>query len=209
MSSQHDPTLRKLTANESKLRRGEVERQRRQWYIDTVVQFKIYQARLAALVTNLNRKSPDIDTDPQVVSPWSPTLQQEALAQMETQIYPVPDILITRTQRIQQQQLPITGDIVMEKVTQGQPSEQTTTYQDDKITRIRRELVTECQRKMRDYYHEQNPKRMPSTIRMALLKKMALEPLERGEFFPGTGIDGIIGVLVVADSSIGDQIICA
>lgn len=158
-------------------------------------------------------------TDHHPISPWDESMRQ--LAEMETQLYPIPDIAIARAQHIQ---LPITGDIIVNEITQEQPNKPTThhIYQDeyDKITRIRQGLVTECQGKMRDFYQKQfaiqhpeqeyfqDPECMPRVIKMALLSKMALEPLETGEFFPGTGIDGIVGVAVKADSTIGDQIIC-
>lgn len=228
--AQNKPELRKLTKNESELRRKEYERRNRQWYIDTIVQFKVYQARLIAILKLNNKDKTFPDTDPQsIVSPWVPTTKID-IAEMDTQLHSITPYhghqkpFITTTYPVVVRPTPITGDDVSE-ITQGkQPNKPTTSsqYEYSSIYRIRQDLVTRCQEAIRKHYQEQlhiqhpeeaffqDPACMPHTIKMTLLSKMALEPLEQGKYFPGTGIPGtgIVGVLVEADSTLGNQIIC-
>src|SRR5713226_6073792 len=200
-----------LTPNQpSELRKLAFRREAKQSSIDAAKseQLKILEqlrTSHAWLMSWLNRNKPKTPiTDCHPASPWTSYLQQ--IADTETSLHPILEIAITKNV-----ELPITGDdIKVSEITQDKQPNKRTPYQDeyDKISRIRRELIAQCQEHMRNYYHAQDPKCMPRVIRMALLSKMALAPLEQGKFFPGTGIDGIAGVLVEADSTLGDQIIC-
>lgn len=213
-----DP-YRKLTKDESALRSRADTREFKQRCIDTIVDLKISYARLLALLSK--NKLPDTDRYPISSDPI-----RHQWAELETLLlYAIPENVPQKINTpLPFSQLPITGDIpeIMNDVTQGQPSKQTTIYQDDdkKITHIRQKLVQRCQEEIRKHYQQQftflhpgekffeDPLCMPQKIKMSLLSKMALEPLERGGFFPGTGVDNVVGILVEADSSLGDRIIC-
>lgn len=213
-------SLRRLTKNESELRRKEDERQKRQWYIETVVkkQLELYHAKLMLLLSRRDT-TPFPDTDPHpLISPWSPTMQQ--LADQDTIMYPItplPHSIIEKANT--SRPLPNTGEIMKEITQDKQPNKPTSsrhTYQNeyDQITQLRQGLITRCQEALRTHYQKQfalqhpgeefsqDTQCMAHALKMTALNKLTLCPLDQGKYFPETR------VLVEVDSSLGDQIIC-
>jgi hypothetical protein len=210
MSSQHpQPTIRKssekLTETESPLRREEAKRRQRQWYVDTAVSFKLYRARFMNLLARLNLKNRLPETDPNIASQLSSALAQEIeeWSKLETLLLDIvlPEDLSTRSARAH---LPHTGSIPLNKIalSSGYEHEQTTVREDDESFQAVHELARHCQGLIREFYHAQQPKRMPSEIHMGALNYFSLKSLCQDKYFPQTK------VLVQLDLSLGDKIIC-
>jgi hypothetical protein len=203
MATHGDP-YRKLTKEESELRNRADRREFKQRCIDTIVDLKISYVRLIAL---LNRnKLPDTDrypisSDP-IRYPW---------AELETLLLYTADVPRTKTLLPNSLlptslQLPITGDIPLKDVTQGQPSKQTTDSQNTLTEREQKqqEIILHGQEVIRQFFHAQETKHMPDMMKMSLKDNMLIGGLlDEGKYFPDTS------VLVKFDLALEEgQIIC-
>ena len=166
--------------------------------INTLADLKISYTRLLAYL-NRSRNLPNTDRylslDP-IRHQW---------AELETLLlYTIPEeVLQINTPHSSSLQLPTTGDIpeILDDVTQGQPSKQTTS-QPQEMTK--QEVILRGQEAIRKYFHT-HAEQMPLHIRMNLKNSIKItDVMEEGKFFPETHV--LVRFDLLLDD---DQFICA
>jgi hypothetical protein len=192
-SQQSQPTMRKLTKEESELRRKEDDRKKKQWYSDTLTKLETYHNQLMRFLLKGN-KSPFPDTDPLSKVSLEPSPQQEvvaeralrAMADVETiiELAVIPSIKTTKAQHVQ---FPLTENVEWDEI-QGQVNALTTFPHEDELSPHEPfdELIAQGQAAIRKYYHAQKPKRMPTIIWVGALNYFILKTHYSDGFFPET-----------------------
>lgn len=200
MSPQLPRTIsRKLTEEESPLRKKAHERDKRQWHVDMMVSMKLYFERLGRQrqSAQLLHSAPRCVTLPPYTSikahprePWGPWGQQE-MAEMDTLLfYALPDLPDISIQKAEPVQLPTTEDIDLSE-----------------FAPIREPIKDRMRAVLLDKY-QQHDQRLPNVVKTNRLNNAALCLAGLIDLIDGRQYLKETRCLLKIDEQVGDQIIC-